>query len=80
MEHYLNWAQALGSTWAFMLLVGLICCCLATNKAAQVVIFIFYSRLFYSVGTEDLFLHLELIFIISFSVFAILMQLLDYPD
>jgi hypothetical protein len=36
--------------------------------------------LFYSVRTENLFLHLELIFILFFSVFANLMQHLDYPD
>ncbi|WRX23713.1 hypothetical protein QQP08_016200 [Theobroma cacao] len=31
MEHYLNWAQALASAWGFMLLVGLVCCCLSTK-------------------------------------------------
>ncbi|KAJ0028300.1 hypothetical protein Pint_35325 [Pistacia integerrima] len=31
MEHYLNWAQALASAWGFMLLVGLLCCCLSTQ-------------------------------------------------
>jgi hypothetical protein len=35
MEHYLNWAQALASAWAFMLLLGLICCCLTTKPRHQ---------------------------------------------
>ncbi|KAK8574029.1 hypothetical protein V6N13_097024 [Hibiscus sabdariffa] len=32
MEHYLNWFQALASAWGFMLLVGLVCCCLSTQS------------------------------------------------
>lgn len=31
MGHYLNWAQALATAWGFMLLVGLMCCCLSTQ-------------------------------------------------
>ena len=35
MEHYLNWAQALASVWGFMLLVGLMCCCLSIKPRQQ---------------------------------------------
>lgn len=31
MEKYLKWAQALATAWGFMLLVGLMCCCLTTK-------------------------------------------------
>ncbi|XAR68903.1 hypothetical protein NMG60_11000315 [Bertholletia excelsa] len=31
MGYYLNWAQALASAWAFMLLVALVCCCLSSK-------------------------------------------------
>ncbi|KAG6580518.1 hypothetical protein SDJN03_20520, partial [Cucurbita argyrosperma subsp. sororia] len=30
-KNYLNWAQALGTAWCFMLLLGLLCCCLSTK-------------------------------------------------
>ncbi|KAG8649369.1 hypothetical protein MANES_08G086131v8 [Manihot esculenta] len=31
MEHYMNWAQAIASAWGFMLLIGLMCCCVSTK-------------------------------------------------
>ncbi|KAB2622074.1 hypothetical protein C1H46_019912 [Malus baccata] len=31
MKHYLYWAEALATVWGFILLVGLICCCLGSN-------------------------------------------------
>ncbi|CAJ2670517.1 unnamed protein product [Trifolium pratense] len=31
MENYLRWVQALATAWGFMLLVGLLCCCLSTK-------------------------------------------------
>ncbi|KAK4582031.1 hypothetical protein RGQ29_025265 [Quercus rubra] len=35
MKNYMNWAQALASAWGFMLLLGLMCCCLSIKPRQQ---------------------------------------------
>ncbi|KAI8556702.1 hypothetical protein RHMOL_Rhmol05G0274400 [Rhododendron molle] len=31
MGYYMNWVQALVTAWAFMFLLGLMCCCLSSK-------------------------------------------------
>ncbi|KAI5561118.1 hypothetical protein POPTR_016G102401v4 [Populus trichocarpa] len=31
MEHVMIWAQAIATAWGFMLLIGIMCCCLSAR-------------------------------------------------
>ncbi|KAJ6968717.1 hypothetical protein NC653_036636 [Populus alba x Populus x berolinensis] len=31
MEHFMIWAQAIATAWGFMLLIGIMCCCLSAR-------------------------------------------------
>lgn len=35
MGDYLTWVEALASAWVFMVLIGLVCCCLSSKPRPQ---------------------------------------------